>query len=143
MWEDISHNKWVSDYILIRMSVKKSSAKLSVSLVNSQVFEPHLWPFSMIYLIIYMAHIVKLMYALKLSWLIQCKCNDWCSAIVIMKKKWNCDFSRKHPNLFCLYLSNQILLRGRFVFKSPHIKTITVVFTSWGKMTTRMLYSGK
>ena len=33
-------------------------------------------------------------------------------------KNWNSDFFQKHPKPFCLYLVNQILLRGRFVFKT-------------------------
>ena len=45
----------------------------------------------------------------------------------------------KHPKLFCLYLSNQISLRGRFVFKTNgRISSITSyrdhcysLFTSW------------
>ena len=33
-------------------------------------------------------------------------------------KKLYSKFFWKHPKLFCLYLSNQISLRGRFVFKT-------------------------
>ena len=37
-----------------------------------------------------------------------------------------CNFFKKHPKLFCLYLSNQISLRGRFVFKTNgRISSIT------------------
>ena len=51
----------------------------------------------------------------------------------------NSEFFRKHPKLFCLYLSNQISLRGRFVFKTNgRISSITSYkdhycsfFTSW------------
>ena len=49
------------------------------------------------------------------------------------------NFFEKHPKLFCLYLSNQISLRGRFVFKTNgRISSITSckdhccsIFTSW------------
>ena len=48
-------------------------------------------------------------------------------------------FYQKHPKLFCLYLSNQISLKGRFVFKTNgRISSITSykdhccrLFTSW------------
>ena len=54
-------------------------------------------------------------------------------------RNWNCDFSQKHPKLFCLYLSNQISLKGRFVFKTnSRITSITSYkehccsfFTTW------------
>ena len=49
------------------------------------------------------------------------------------------NFFRKHPKLFCLYLSNKISLRGRFVFKTNgRISSFTSYkdhcysfFTSW------------
>ena len=49
------------------------------------------------------------------------------------------DYSLKHPKLFCLYLSNEMSLRGRFVFKTNgRISSITSYkdhccsfFTSW------------
>ena len=48
-------------------------------------------------------------------------------------------FFLKHPKLFCLYLSNQILLKGHFVFKTNgRISSVTSYkdhccsfFTSW------------
>ena len=65
---------------------------------------------------------------------------------VINKKVWaffwkngNSEFFWKHPKLFCLYLSNQITLRGRFVFKTncrissftSHKDHCCSFFTSW------------
>ena len=42
------------------------------------------------------------------------------------KKNQNLDFFKKHPKLFCLLLTNQISLRGRFVFKTNgRISSIT------------------
>ena len=54
-------------------------------------------------------------------------------------KNGNSEFFWKHPKLFCLYLSNQITLRGRFVFKTNgRITSFTSykdhccsLFTSW------------
>ena len=54
-------------------------------------------------------------------------------------KNGNSEFFWKHPKLFCLYLSNQITLRSRFVFKTNgRISSITSYkdhccsfFTSW------------
>ena len=54
-------------------------------------------------------------------------------------KKLNSEFFWKHPKLICLYLNNQISLRGRFVFKTNgRISSITSYkdhccsfFTSW------------
>ena len=56
-------------------------------------------------------------------------------------------FFLKRPKLFCLYLSNQISLRGRFVFKTNgRISSITSYkdhccsfFTSWIDTATEML----
>ena len=66
-------------------------------------------------------------------------------------KNWRSDFFQKHPKSFCLYLSNQISLRGCFVFKTNgRVSSITSYkdhccsfFTSWDIMATRMLYFGK
>ena len=42
------------------------------------------------------------------------------------KKKWKSLFFRIYPRMFCLYLSDQISLRGGFVFKmNGRISTIT------------------
>ena len=47
-------------------------------------------------------------------------------------KKLHSEFVRKHPKLFCLYLSNQILLRGRFLFKTNgRISSITTHKDHW------------
>ena len=41
-------------------------------------------------------------------------------------QNWKSDFFRKHPKLFCSQLGNQILLRGRFLFKTNgRISSIT------------------
>ena len=47
-------------------------------------------------------------------WLLRYKQNNF----GCFRKKLKFYFFRKHPKLFCLYLSNQILLRGCFVFKT-------------------------
>ena len=45
---------------------------------------------------------------------------------VFFEKNLHSEFSRKHPKLFCIYLSNKISLRGRFVFKTnDRISSIT------------------
>ena len=59
--------------------------------------------------------------------------------VVNFSESHNFNFPQKHPKLFCLYLSNQISLRGRFVFKTNgRISSITSYkdhccsfFTSW------------
>ena len=58
---------------------------------------------------------------------------------VFFEKQGNSQFFRKHPKLFCLYLSNQISLRDCFVFKTNgRISSISSYkdhccsfFTSW------------
>ena len=42
---------------------------------------------------------------------------------------WTSAFIRKHPKLFCLYLSNQISLKGRFV--TFYKDNCCSFFTSW------------
>ena len=42
-------------------------------------------------------------------------------------------FFLKHPKLFCLYLSNQISLRGCFVFKTMEILRISIVWVKISK----------
>ena len=57
----------------------------------------------------------------------------------VFKEIQKVNFFEKHPKLFCLYLSNQILLRGRFVFKTngrtssiiSHKDHCCSFFTSW------------
>ena len=47
--------------------------------------------------------------------------KDWViskTVLGVFRKNLTSEFLWKHPKLFCLYLSNQILLRGRFVFKT-------------------------
>ena len=69
-------------------------------------------------------------------WLLSYKQNNFGS---FWGKKCNSDFFQKDPKLFCLYLSNQILLRGCFVFKTNgRISSINSYkdhccsfFTSW------------
>ena len=81
-------------------------------------------------------------------WLLSYKQNDFgCFSKAL--KFWI--FYKNTPKLFCLYLSNQISLRGRFVFKtSSRISSITSykdhwcsLFTSWDITATRMLHFGK
>ena len=64
---------------------------------------------------------------------------DFAEQLLFWWKNWNSEFFSKTPKLFCLYLSNQISLRGRFVFKTNgRISSITSYkdhccsfFTSW------------
>ena len=63
-------------------------------------------------------------------------------------KNWNSRFFRKHSKLFWLYLNNQILIRGRSVFKTnSRISSITsykdhcyIFFTSWVIKQQKKLY---
>ena len=65
----------------------------------------------------------------------------------VFRTNWSSEFFLKHPKVFCLYLSNQISLRGRFVFKTNGmISSITSYkdhccsfFMSWVIKATRML----
>ena len=41
---------------------------------------------------------------------------------------WSSEFFQKHPKVFCIYLSNQISLRGRFVLKT---NSMISSITSW------------
>ena len=80
-------------------------------------------------------------------WLLRYKQNNF----GCFWKKLKVRFFLKHPKLFCLYLGNQISLRGRFVFKTnSRISSITsyknhccCFFTSWVIMATKMLYFEK
>ena len=64
---------------------------------------------------------------------------------------WSSEYFQKHPKVFCIYLSNQISLRGRFVFKTNGmISSITSYkdhccsfFTSWDIKATMKLHFGK
>ena len=55
-------------------------------------------------------------------WLLRYKQNSF----GCFQENSECNFFKKHPKLFCLYLSNRISLRGRFVFKTNgRISSIT------------------
>ena len=61
-------------------------------------------------------------------WLVSYKQNSF-GCFLIKFKFW---IFRKHPKLFCLYLSNQISLRGHFVFKTNgRISSITSYKARW------------
>ena len=61
----------------------------------------------------------------------------------VFEKNWNCDFPWKCPKLFCLYLSNQIPLSGRFVFKTNSmISSITSCKDHYCSFFYKLRYNG-
>ena len=84
---------------------------------------------------------------LSVKWLLRYKQT----VLGVFKKNHYFNFFQKHPKLFCLYLSNQISLRGRFVFKTnDRISSITSdkdhccsFFTSWVIKQQKTLYFEK